>query len=91
MEKKFDPRQEFRLFLVDMLDVHGQGGWLPVEENKSRIMSISRRLFALEKIDIASDLVKKINVGGFVSVGNGYRFQLDVDSGQRYLRFERDN
>ena len=91
MENKFDPRPEFRLFLVDMLEIHGKGAWVPVEENKSRMMSISRRLFALEKIDIASDLVKKINVGGFVSVGNGYRFQIDVNSGQRYVRFERDN
>ena len=86
MEKKFDLHPEFRLF---MLDVHGGGDWLPVEENKSRIMSISRRLFALGKLDIASDLVKKINSGGFVPVGNGYRFQLDVDSGQRYLRSKR--
>lgn len=91
MEKKFDPRPEFSLFLVDMLEMHGSGAWLPVDESKARIISVMRRLFALEMDNVASDLVSKVGVGGFVPVGNGYRFQIDVDSDRRYLRFERDN
>ena len=90
MENSFDPRPEFRLFMVDMLEVYGKGEWLPIEDSKARITSIVRRLFELEKLKIATDLVCKIGTGGFVSVGNGYRFQIDVNSGQRYLRFERD-
>ena len=90
MEKKFDPRPEFRLFLVDMLDVYGKGDWLPIEESKNRITSVVRRLFDLNRLDVATDLVCKLGTGGFVPVGNGYRFQLDVADGQRYLRFERD-